>query len=805
MRFCFFVIFLLCVQTPVLCDFKPYVLDKKTKLDDKLIIKTQKNTLVFDWLKHTKTALAHLNSHGQFEEWWFVFDDLPKVILFPDDHDLPVGVLSLRQEQKTSVEKTHLIIKIKINKQFEFKVSKKSTAWSIQAMQKKSTKQRTVVPLDTNSWPHATYLNIKNNTPYTVNILDIDKDRRLIFCLMDKNIGLIKKYETPFYKTLNSVHGGGTELFNDDVKILKNLDKITVKVITPLKPQHNAIVARRRPLPAQIGIFKNYDEKTLLAYINTYQDLQTQSTQTLENLLPRSWVEMMIGNEHATLSFIRESEKDYPGIMHHPFVRALKTVAYIMDTNFIKAQENSLYLPKTAENILLTALIETAKGATIARTSDLRIIRSIYTNYTRSIRDEIMGPVFIALIDLQDYETLEILLNNIPEPKTFQFRGYFKYAKIMLELSKDKAGVKFQKLGDFTADITFGKLSQHLQAHALFQKLLIDIRAGTISAAESVKQLTSLSYMWRGDQFEAQTLLKLATILMKTKQYRQALHYFQRLKDSYISMYKILHLHKKMETCFVKFFKENIEKTSPLRVISFYEAYKEYTPNSDEETNIIKTVARTFMKLDLLEQSAALLTSAAKNKNRKHIFVDFYLDAAQLHIDNQDGELALSTLKAIPPQEASKHSDLITMLSSRAHASMGQIDKALQILDEKSTVSSLKLAADLLIEKKDWDGARKRLFQLVLKLDDDKHKDVKSDALLWLAMINILTDRIYDNQALIFMNTQFINKLPDSTRKTFELLTNDKEMQTMTRYSVEKQLKDTGMSDFYDHYMKKKK
>lgn len=804
MRLCFFMIFLLLTQTPTLCDFKPYVLDKKIKLDDQLIIKSEKNTLFFNWLNQTKTAFIHLNTHHKYEEWWFIFDDLPKVIEFPHEHDLPVGVLSLRQETNTSVKNTHLIIKIKISKQFTFKVSKKHTTWSVQVVQKTNKAQHKIAPLETQSWPDTTYLNIKDPLLYTLNIKDFNKDRYLTCFLMDKDIGFLTHYETPFYKILNSIQGGAAELFSDDVKFVQHEGNLTLKVIMPLKPQHNMTVSSKKILPAQIGIFKNYNQETLLNYIKTYQGIQSQHKTPLTNLLHRAWVEMMIGNERAALSFISNIEKDYPGVIHHPFVRALKTTAYIMDARFDKARENSLFLPKTAENVLLTALIETARGATIAQKTDLRVIRNIYKNYTHNIRDEIMGPIFIALIDLQDYETLEILLNNIPEPKTFQFRGYFKYAKIMLELSKDIAGTKFQKLGDFITDIKFGQLSQHLQAHALFQKLLLDIRGGTLSTHESVKQLISLSYMWRGDQFEAQVLLTLSTLLMKTKQYRQALHYFQRLKDAYIPMYQMLHLHKKMEYCFVKFFKENIEKTSPLRIISFYETYKEYTPDSAEEVNIIRTVASTLMKLDLLEQSAALLTSATKNKNSKHALIDFYLEAAQLHIDNKEGTLALSTLNAISQPGKDKYADKIILLEARSYASMGQLDKALQLLDKKSTVSSLKLAADLLINKQDWSSARERLFQLVLKVNDEEHRDIKADALQWLAMINILTDRIYDNQALMFINKQFISQLPENIRRTFELLTNDEEMQTMTRYSVEKQLNDKGMSDFYEAYIQKK-
>jgi len=780
------------------------VLNKKIKLDDRLVIKAEKNTLFFDWLKQTKTALIHLDTQNQSEEWWFVFDDLPKVISFPDEHDLPVGVVSLRQETKTSVEKTHLIIKIKISNQFAFKISKHDTSWSVEVIQKTKKPRHKIAPLDTKSWPHTTYPNIGDNLPYTLNIKDISNNRYLICILMDKNIGFINKYETPFYKVLSSIQGGGAELFSDDVQLVQHQGNLTLKVITPLKPQNDLKVANKKKLPAQIGIFKKYDTKTLLTYINTYQAIQIQHKTPLTNRLHRAWIEMMVDNEHAALSFIRDIEKDHPGVMHHPFVRALKTTAYIMDTSFIKAQESSLFLPRTAENILLIALIETARGATVTQESDLHIICDIYKNYTRNIRDEIMGLIFIALIDIQDYATLEILLNNIPEPKTFQFGGYFQYAKIILELSKDTAGTKFQKLGDFIADIKFGKLSQHLQAHALFQKLLLDIRNGSISTSDSVKQLVSLSYMWRGDRFEAQILLTLSTLMMKNKQYNQALYYFRRLKDFYIPMYKILHLHKKMEFCFMNFFKTNIEKTSPLRIISFYETYKEYTPSSVEEVHIIQTVATTLMKLDLLEQSAALLTSATKNKNSKHALIDFYLDAAQLHIDNKNGELALSTLNAIPQPGKDKYADQITMLTARAYAAMGKLDKALELLDEKSTVSSLKLAADLLIEKQNWDAARKRLFQLVLKLDDQEHKNVKADALQWLAMINILTDRIYDNQALVFVNKQFISKLPENIRRTFDLLTNDEEMQTMTRYSVEKQLNDKGIAEFYEHYMKKK-
>ncbi|HCU06725.1 MAG TPA: hypothetical protein DIC42_03985, partial [Holosporales bacterium] len=687
MRFWFSLIFLLSMQAPTLCDFKPYVLEKKIKLDDKLLIKVEKNTLLFDWLKHTKTALIHVETDNNEQEWWFVFDDIPKAIVFPEDHDLPVGVLSLRQETNTSVEKTHLIIKIKISNQFIFKVSNNKTTWSVHVLQQNNTQKDSIVQLNTKIWPNTTYPSVQDSDPYILNIIQTNKNRSLICFLMDKSTGFVSSFETPFYKVFNSVHGGGADLFSDDVKLIKHKGSLTLKVMTPLKNQHDIQISEKKSLPAQIGIFKNYSSNALLAYLNTTQDIQIQHKNQLADMLHRAWIEIMVGNERAALSFISDIEKEYPGVAHHPFVRVLKTIAYIMDTNFTKAQENALYLPQTAENKLLTALIEAGKGVTIAQKSNLSMIGDIYKQYTQNIRDEIMGPVLITLIDRKDYETLETLINNMPEPTTLQFRGYFQYARIMLTLSKDTAENETKKLDDFITDIQFGKLSPRLQAHALYQKLLIDMRHMRISTKDAVKQLVSLSYMWRGEQLEAQTLLTLSTLLMENKQYKQALHYFQRIRDSYIAMYELLHLHKKMQTCFVNFFKDNIERVSPLRVIHFYETYKEYTPNSFDEVNIIKIVATNLMKLDLLEQSAALLTAGTKNNNSRNALIDFYIEAAQMHINNKSGEFALLTLNVMPKSGVEKYADVIVLLKSRAYASMGQLDKALQLLDKENTIN----------------------------------------------------------------------------------------------------------------------
>ncbi|MDP2193800.1 MAG: hypothetical protein Q8K36_04685, partial [Alphaproteobacteria bacterium] len=673
-------------------------------------------------------------------------------------------------------------------------------------LQKADKKNDSKLTMNRIPWPMAQILYHDIQQPDILTIKSMDSERTYLCLLADQPTGYLQTHETPYYKICPAIQGSAVEVFADHVNLARHSGYIGIQVKTGLKPQVIPQSITQKPYDAQVSIFKNIDGANLLSYVEQSSRTQPNAETPIYNGVHRAWLELLVGNERACLSFLADTERLYPGISHHPFVRGLKTTAYIMDSNYTKAYEQAIFLPKTAENKLLMALIDVANGTVMMPPTSLRVIRSLYEYYTQFVRDEIMAPIILALMNTNEKETLQFIVDKVPKPAVHTFAGYFEYATLFLKLSASKDKDKnLRIMQDYVESMSFGRMPSRLQAHVLYQKLLMQMDSEKISTDDAIKELISLSYMWRGDQFEAMVLMTLSKLLADQKKYQQAMLYFQRIKDNYFPLFQIFHLQRKMEECFVRFFMEAIGNVSPIDAVSFYETYKDYTPDSAQEVDIIKTVSRLLTDLDLLEQSATLLTAATKNANTPYALVDLYLKAAEMHINNNNGELAMLSLNKIPDVMQQKYAEEIRLLTARAYAAQNNLAEALRLLDEYDTIDSLKLAADLLIARKEWDQARERLFQLIVRLTDKDHQNMKAEILMWLGQINILNDRIYDNQALAFVHKDFIAKQNKKWQESFALLTNDYAFKRMTREDIEAYMQHSGLKDFYTLYIQKKK
>lgn len=775
----------LMLVTPLWGELVPLEIKKFIKDDERLTLKSDNNKITFEWMKEPKASFILISEEKLNQVWWLVFNEKSTEIAFPKTKDLPKGVLSI----KPMPHDKYTILEVKLHDHFSVSFLRENALWTIEVTEKahnsriattqakEETLKKQSLFLESGKWPTAKIAKASHKE-----ILALSLNGITIHCVLSDSPdqGLNEPHETPYYIVLESKLGAGIQLYSPLVSLDQKGNDITISVNTDLKGV-SLKDKKEMEFPAQVGLFKNYSRETLLDYLQHPKPLRSL------DYLERAWVELMIGNERQALTYAQLFEEAYPGASHHPFVRALKAASHIMDHSFAKADKAISFLPQTSEIRLLKGVILSAEGFPIGQINNLRKILLIYKNYSQNLREELMVPILMALLDAGDFETILTLIKNIAIPENEKFAAYFKYCNAIASIKKN-VGTGQAELVHLQEN--YGKLTTQLQAYLKYYQLS---KAG-LNDDELIEKLINLSYMWRGDQFEFMILYQIMTLHAKNKKYDEALFMLKRIRDYFPNTYEILHLEKEMISCFSNFFKGDIKHKSPLKIISLYEEFRDCS----EKTDTIRFIANLMIDQDLLDQAAELLSKATKDEKDPAALSDLCIKVASIHIANRNGEAALSMLEKV-----SKWPDVL-LLKARAYAVMGKLNIGLGILQKENTIESLKLATDLLIAEKKWDEARSILFDLLLKLEDVKHKEVKADAIMTLAMVNILTDMPHENQALYIVHGNFFSNVSKEKQEIFSSLVNSPEMFVIDRDSVEEQLKSVGELDkLYKFYQPK--
>ncbi|MBK1670059.1 hypothetical protein CKO28_18655 [Rhodovibrio sodomensis] len=251
------------------------------------------------------------------------------------------------------------------------------------------------------------------------------------------------------------------------------------------------------------------------------------------------------------------------------------------------------------------------------------------------------------------------------------------------------------------------------------------LAAGQIDAAAAIAELERLRYAWRGDEFEAVLLHRLADLYVDQARYGRALSALKQVASHLPDSPLAERATARMRRLFTRLFLDGEADRMPaLKALALYESFRELTPAGERGDEMIGRLADRLVAVDLLGRAASLLDAQVRRRLSGLEKADVGTRLAAIHLLNRAPEAALEALKISKVAEipaalgASRR-----LLRARALAGAGQPDAALGLLAGLDSTPALELAADIHSEQGDWRKAVTVLERLLPEPDGDGRLD----------------------------------------------------------------------------------
>lgn len=328
--------------------------------------------------------------------------------------------------------------------------------------------------------------------------------------------------------------------------------------------------------------------------------------------------------------------------------------------------------------------------------------QSVLANYPRFLVQKILPLLAEAAVEAEDYATAS---NLVPVLQSYVQPGYadhFRYlsAKLMEQTGRaDEAVKQYQVLVSSFDPRVRVKANQALLTSAS--------EAQRLSDAERLAAYEGLSILWRGDWIEARSLIGVAGNALRSADWRRGFTALRRLNVSYPDAPGVRAL---LDTATTEiealFIGENENKIGSVEAVALFMDFREFSPVGRRGDDVIRKLADRLVSLDLLPQAAELMryqltyrlegvAKATAATKRAYVLLldrkpkDALQVLADTRMNGMDDELQRSRM----------------LLDARAHADLGDIEGALELVSQLDGDDVDRLRAEIVWRARDWQKA----------------------------------------------------------------------------------------------------
>lgn len=424
------------------------------------------------------------------------------------------------------------------------------------------------------------------------------------------------------YSLLKSIQGVAVVLLSDDVTIEKDQKALKVISNTALSEEH-IIDSNLFPAP----IVEIINMPSILPYLDKNLDIldfnQQKSRLISEAAQSKDNSEAFARNiALAKFYFIhgwyqdsldalklakRNSPNDYQMNLQARFLTAVN-YTLVGDRLLAKEEYNELLvyhdIQKIAEVNVWSKYNEFLLGGnpgSIGLLETLPKTINLYSDdkYWRLVSAEIE----LALL-ANDLKLLERIFKEVRGAEG-QYLNSLKYYKANYYRKKNQNNLAkqyYRELANQESD-----LYNKTRAEFDLTKLLVE--SGEITTFEAAEILEKLRFSWRGDQLEYQILLQLAAYYRDSKDILNALRIFQYAQMAFSGKISNFYITSEMAMIFNDVFLPGGlgEDMDDFTVVALFYEFKELNPIGEQGDDVIISIAKRLVKLDLLENASELL------------------------------------------------------------------------------------------------------------------------------------------------------------------------------------------------------
>jgi hypothetical protein len=241
-------------------------------------------------------------------------------------------------------------------------------------------------------------------------------------------------------------------------------------------------------------------------------------------------------------------------------------------------------------------------------------------------------------------------------------------------------------------------------AEAKLLEIVLRQKRDEISQTEALRELETLSVMWRGDGLEVKALQMMARIYADTGRYGESFaaartatrlqpnsEMSRQAQDAAAALFAQLFLSAKGEDL------------PPVEALGMFYEYRELTPIGRRGDEMIRRLADRLVAVDLLDQASELLQYQVDKRLEGAARAQVAARLAMVYLTNRKPDRAIAALRS------SRIADLSgelrqqrLLLEARAQSDIGRHDLALDIISNISGREAIRLRSDIYWAWRRW-------------------------------------------------------------------------------------------------------
>ncbi len=270
-------------------------------------------------------------------------------------------------------------------------------------------------------------------------------------------------------------------------------------------------------------------------------------------------------------------------------------------------------------------------------------------------------------------------------------------------------------------------------AEARLRLVQMRLARGDMDRAKAIEALEMLSFAWRGDETEVETMFLLGRLYVAEARYREAFRQLDGAQQTFAESEVTRTFQTEMAGVFEDLFLANkSDSLPPIDALAIYYDFSKLTPIGRRGDELIRRLADKLVSVDLLDQAAELLDHQVEFRLSGAAKAQVASKLAWIHLMNRKPNLAIKVLAGSRmrnlPQDLREQR---LLLEARALSETGRVDPGLELVTDISGPEADRLRADILWNAKRWRDAGDTLEKFLRDrwkqegaLDDIERQDV---------------------------------------------------------------------------------
>ena len=246
---------------------------------------------------------------------------------------------------------------------------------------------------------------------------------------------------------------------------------------------------------------------------------------------------------------------------------------------------------------------------------------------------------------------------------------------------------------------------------------LIEMRyaRGDLDRAKAIEALEVLSYAWRGNAIELETLRLLARLYVLEARYREAFRGLDAALLSRPGSEITRAFQAEMATVFEDLFlSDKGASIEPIDALAIYYDFSKLTPIGRRGDELIRRLADRLVAVDLLDQAAELLDHQVEFRLAGAAKAQVATKLAMIHLMNRKPAEAIRVLASSRSRELPQDlREQRILLEARAISETGRHDAALEMIANLAGDEAARMRADVLWSAKRWREAGEAIEKLL--------------------------------------------------------------------------------------------